>query len=770
MRRGLLRRLARISLLVSMQVALGALFLLPLLGADEYKAEVRRLSGKIQVDGILDEPAWQESPSSIKLTQVEPHPGEPPTESTRVWLAYSKDALYIAIRCEDHHPDQIVATEMRRDAMLMDNDNIEMVLDTYHDHRNAYFFSTNAVGALVDGRITENQMGSTEWDGIWNVRTHIDDKGWTAEFEIPFKTIGFNPGLSEWGLNISRFLARNREISRWASPSLDTMIYQIVKAGNITGIEHPSQGVGLDIKPHGIAGFSRDIERRDILQHSGKIGDDPLTAAHTAGVDIFYRITSNLVSSTTINTDFAETEVDTRQVNLTRFQLFFPEKRSFFLEDAGVFEFAKLSSNMPPGFSMSGDILPFFSRNMGLVQVYSPKTEQYEGYEVPLRFGEKLTGKIGRFDIGLLDVQTGSYTESDKVDQDGFHRASRNLSVGRIKANFLSQSYIGAMFTNGDPNGQVSNQMAGVDFKLATSNFLNRGKNFSLMLFGSKTSTTGIENRDTSYGGAISYPNDFLYLQYKWMNIGQNYYPALGFVPRTGVRISSVTGEIDPRPEFWNIRRMSFQFSYNNYYSTSYGDWETKELLLTPFQWHMNSGEFFGWDHTRSQEQLFYPWTINTRKGITLPVGKYSFNSNSLYFMSSQSRPISLQTSFGTGDFFSGTRSRYDAELTWRKDRHLTTSFRIEQNWIKLKEGEFSTSLAIYRLDYCFTPFISLANFVQYDTDSRNIGLQSRLRWILKPGNEFFVVLNHSWQENDLNRFESAQTRFRIKLNYTFRF
>jgi hypothetical protein len=750
-------------------VACGAMFLMPAFGEEGLSASVRRLSGKIRIDGVLDDPEWQEGPSIDHLTQVEPRPGEAPTEATKVWLAYDKDFLYIAVRCEDSSPKQIVATEMRRDAMLMDNDNIEITIDTYHDHRNAYYFSTNAAGALVDGRITENQMGSTEWDGIWVVRSRIDEKGWSAEFEIPFKTIGFNPGLTEWGFNISRFIVRGRELSRWASPSLDTMIYQIAKSGNITGIDHLSQGVGLDIKPYGIIGFTRDIDHRDILQPSGQIGGDVLELEGKAGADVFYRISSNLVSSTTINTDFAETEVDTRQVNLTRFQLFFPEKRSFFLEDAGIFEFAKTSSNGPPGFDMGGDMIPFFSRRIGLVQVYSPHTEQYEGYEVPLHVGEKLTGKVGRFDIGLLDVQTGSYTEPDKVDEPGFRLASKNLAVGRIKANFLTQSYLGAMFTNGDPTGQTSNQMGGMDLKLATSNFLNRGKNLSVMLFGSKTQTTGIENRDASYGGTLSYPNDFLRFEYKWMNIGQNYYPALGFVPRTGVRISAINGEIAPRPEFWNIRRMSFEFSYSDYYSTTYGDWETRELTLSPFQWRMNSGDFLCWQWARSEEQLFLPWEINSSKGITLPTGKYEFFTNEFFFASSQGRPFSVQSSFGTGSFFSGTRRRYDAELTWRKDRHLSTSFRIEQNWIKLKEGDFDTSLMLYRLDYSFTPFITLANFVQYDTDSRNVGLQSRLRWILKPGNEFFIVLNHSWQENELNRFESAQTRFRIKFNYTLR-
>jgi hypothetical protein len=745
-------------------IALYAILTLSIPAADNHSATIRQISGKIQIDGILDDPAWKEEPSSIRMTQVDPHPGEPPTEATKVWLAYSKDALYIAVRCEDHQPKQIVATEMRRDAFLMDNDNIEIILDTYHDHRNAYFFSTNPVGALVDGRVTENQEAAFEWDGIWNVRTHIDEGGWTAEFEIPFKTIGFNPGLSEWGFNISRFLARGRETSRWASPSLDTQIFQTVNAGHITGIEKPSQGVGLDIKPYGILGFTRDIDRRNIVFPSGRIGDDLTEAEYDGGVDIFYRITSNLVSSTTINTDFAETEADSRQVNLTRFQLFFPEKRGFFLEDAGIFEFARVAKDGPEG-DMGGDLLPFFSRRIGLV---GDPAQGY--YEVPLRAGEKLTGKIGRFDIGLLDVQTGRYTEPDKTYGPGFQLASKNLAVGRIKANFLSQSYIGAMFTNGDPSGQTSNQMGGIDMKLATSNFLNHRKNLILMLFGSRTSTTGLKNRDTAYGGILSYPNDFLSFEYKWMNIGQNYNPALGFVPRTGVRISSVEGEVSPRPKAWGIRQISLEFAYKDYFSTAQGDWETKTLDLTPFQLRMNSGEFIEYFWTHSQEQLFYPWPISMRNGIMLPIGKYKFDTHTFMFMTSQSRPFAVMTDFSTGSFFSGTRRKYFGEFTWRKDRHLTTAFTIERNWIKLDEGNFNTTLVMYRLDYSFTPFITLANFVQYDTDSRNIGLQSRLRWILKPGNEFFVVLNHNWQENDLDRFESTQTRFRVKLNYVFRF
>jgi len=593
-----------------------------------------------------------------------------------------------------------------------------------------------------------------EWDGIWNVRTNIDDMGWTAEFEIPFKTVGFNPRLSAWGFNISRFLVRGRETSRWASPSLDTQFSQASNAGSIRGIENPSQGIGLDIKPYGIGGVSRDITRQDVVQPD-----------FDAGGDIFYRITSNLVSSTTFNTDFAETEADTRQINLTRFKLFYPEKRSFFLEDAGIFEFAKVESHGPPGQNMGGDFIPFFSRRIGLVN-----NERGYSFEVPLIVGQKITGKIGKFDVGLLDVQTARFSEPDTDYRPGIQVASKNLFVGRVKANFLSQSYIGAIFTNGDPTGQTSSQLGGVDLKLATSNLLDRNKNLSLMLFGSKTNTTNLNNRDATYGGVISYPNDFMEFEYKWMKIEENYNPALGFVPREGVRISAFSGEVGPRPDFWNIRQMMFEFEYEDYYKLDQGSWETKEMRITPFGMMTNGGDFFRYELHWNREQLFEPWMINRHEGIVLPVGQYEFTTHNFMFKSSEARSISMNHDFSTGSFYSGTKQTYFGGFTWKKDRHLNTSIQFIQNWIRLKEGDFNKSLLIYRLNYSFTPFIALANLVQYDTDSRNIGLQSRLRWILKPGNEFFFVFNHSWQENALERFESDQTRFSVKLNYVFRF
>jgi hypothetical protein len=710
---------------------------------DAPSVAARRLEGKIQVDGSLSEPAWRTEPSIPRFIQVEPKSGDAPAEATRVWLAYSRDAIYIAVRCEDSRPGAIVATDMRRDAAVEENDNIQLILDTYHDHRNAYYFATNAAGALVDGRVTENREVATEWDGIWIVRTRIDGEGWTAEFEIPFKTIGFDPGLREWGFNISRYRARGRETSRWASPSLDVQLTHAVRAGNLTGLDGLSQGVGLDVKPYGTTGVTRD-----------RTASDHWKGTADAGADIFYRITSNLISSTTLNTDFAETEVDTRQVNLTRFPLFFPEKRAFFLEDAGIFDFAQTGERRgPPGMGGGGDLMPFFSRRVGLLQ----------GSEVPILIGEKLTGKIGRFDVGLLDVQTGELKQDEQRVA-----PSRNLAVARVKANFGSQSYVGAIFTNGDPSGETSNQVGGVDLKLATSNFLGRGKNLGLMVFGSKTRTAGVEGRDAAYGGELSFPNDLVSLSQKWIEIGEHYNPALGFVPRRGVRITSTSAEYRPRPNIAGVRQLSFEFAYNNYYSLANRASETREVELTPFQAFFHSGDMVEYTWSWNRERLFEPWQVV--EGVELPVGVYSFGMHTVSAMTSEGRPLSAGVELGTGSFFSGTRRFFSGQFAWRRDRHVTAALELERNWLSLKEGDFNTSLVMFRLDSAFTPFISLSNFVQYDSESRNIGLQSRFRWIVAPGNELFVVVNHGWEENLLNRFESTQTRVRVKVNYILRF
>ncbi|MCC7174718.1 MAG: carbohydrate binding family 9 domain-containing protein [Bryobacterales bacterium] len=744
MTRNTLRLLTHVLCLLPFSLVLPGLH-----AGDARRAVAIQISEPIRLDGVLDEAVWAENSPIGEFIQVEPRTGEPPTEPTKAWIAYTKEALYVAVRCEDSHPGRIVARELLRDSFLFSDDNVELVLDTFHDQRNAYYFATNPAGVMVDGRVTENRYPNREWDGIWMVRVSTDAQGWSAEFEIPFKTLGFDGGKTSWGFNISRHLGRAREFSRWATPSLDVRLTQMARAGAITSLEGLSQGVGLDVRPYAIGGWTRDREAARLTRWAGD-----------AGADIFYRITSNLISSTTINTDFAETEVDARQVNLTRYSLFFPERRTFFLEDAGVFDFAGGQSGFGRGGQGGGgmrrrnvDLLPFFSRRIGL-------TEDEDGntYEVPIRIGQKLTGKAGRFDLGLMGVRTG---DTEIVN-------GQSLAVGRVKANFWRQSYVGALFTNGNPEGGASNHLEGIDLRLATSNFLNRGKSFIFSLYGSRTRTAGLKGKDAAYGFEFVYPNDFLSADFRNLTIGENYNPALGFVPRTGVRINSSRLEFGPRPRFWGIRQLTFGVTYQDYYDLVNHGSETTRIQVTPLELQFNSGDRIQYSWNPNFEQLFEPFEI--RDDVSIPVGRYWTGMHRINAFTSGSRPFSVRLDLETGGFYSGTRKQAGVDLSWRKNSHLSTTVNVEQNWVRLKEGSFNARLFGYRLDYSFTPLISLSSFIQYDSDSENIGMQSRLRWILKPGNEFYVVINHAWQEDMFNRFVNYQTKARVKLNYTFRF
>lgn len=715
---------------------------LPLWAGDARQAQAIVLSEPVRVDGVLSESVWRNHPPIGDFVQVEPQPGAAPTEATRVWVAYNKDAFYIAVHCEDRQPDKIVAREMARDSFLMSEDNIELILDTFHDNRNAYYFATNPAGILVDGRITESRFPNREWDGIWYVRTSIQDDGWSAEFEIPFKSLGFSPSVTSWGFNISRHLGRNRETSRWASPSLDVRLSHVSRAGAITGLQGLSQGVGLDVKPYGIGGFTRDVEALKRVQ-----------GLRDGGADIFYRITSNLVSSTTLNTDFAETEADARQVNLTRFSLFFPEKRSFFLEDAGVFEFGAGGAGGGGGRGRGVDLLPFFSRRIGLA-----RDEDGNTIEVPIRVGQKLTGKVGRFDIGLLDVQTGATGNLE----------AKNLAVGRVKANFWNQSYIGAILTHGNPAAVESNTLAGVDLRLGTSNFLNRGKNFSVTLYGVRSRTEGVKGRDGAYGFQVFYPNDRFSGDFSSMTIQENFHAALGFVPRKNVRINSGRFEFGPRPRRWKIRQLSFGVSYRDYYHLGYRSSETTRIQVTPLEIQFESGDRVQYSWSPNLERLFEPFEI--RDGVTIPAGAYWTGFHRINVFTSGTRHLAARIDLESGSFYTGTRKQAGLDLIWRKNRHLNVSLGTEQNWVRLPEGRFNARVYSGRLDYSFTPLIGLSSLVQYDSDSQNLGLQARLRWIFKPGNELYVVVNHSWQEDAFERFVSYQSRVGLKLNYTFRF
>ncbi|HXG91412.1 MAG TPA: DUF5916 domain-containing protein [Blastocatellia bacterium] len=689
---------------------------------------ITRAGNHISVDGKIDERAWAEASTIGEIIQREPNPGQPATERTEVKILFDRDNLYIGVVCFDSEPQRIIGTQMARDADLGADDRIEILIDTFRDRRNAFYFSTNPLGALVDGLIIENGNLNREWDAIWDVRTHRFESGWTAEFAIPFKSLGFNKGQTTWGFNFSRTIKRKIEEDRWASPRLDVKFFQVSEAGEITGLADVEQGRGLDFRPY--------VSGKALHSHANGSDFDP-----KAGLDIFYNITPSLKWTTTINTDFAETEVDARQINLTRFPLFFPEKRAFFLENAGVFTFSNTGS----------EILPFFSRRIGLL----------EGREVPILAGTKLTGKADNYDIGLIAVRT---RETDFTE-------AKNLFVGRVKRNIFKQSYIGGIFTDGNPAGNDSRRTFGGDLRLFTSKFLGREQNFGVDAFALKTANERVDGKNNSYGFSVRYPNDLFDIGIDWRHIERNFNSALGFVPRRDVNKLALSAEFDPRPKnFLNVRQMFHEFRFTRFTRLDKGLTESWRLFTAPVNYELNSGEHIEFNYAPQFERLFEPFEIS--EGVILKPGDYRFTRWRAEINTASKRPWKVDATVWFGTYWSGHAEEVNTAFQYKLAPHLQMSIGANQTFARLPEGNFVARVLTFRANYSVSPYLTFFNFVQYDNESRNLGWQSRVRWIIRPGSEVFLVFNQGWLQDERGgfHFRSADTRFAGKMQYTFRF
>jgi hypothetical protein len=696
-------------------------------------------SERIRIDGRLDEAAWQRAVPIGPLTQVEPKEGEPPTEATEVRVLHDSEAIYFGILCSDRTPDGIVSTQLTRDAELDVDDYVAVVLDPFFDKRNGFFFVINPAGARTDGQISNNsEHTSLDWDGIWNAAARKSAQGWTAEIVIPYKTLRFKPGQTTWGLNVERQIKRRNEKDRWCGARRDIWISNLAEAGQLQELPVVRQGMGLDIRPYGLV-------RRDAFDPA-RLDKSPWIL--DGGLDVSKNLTPNLNASLTVNTDFAETEVDSRQVNLTRFPLFYPEKRPFFLEGAGVFETAGNAIWDP-------DLLPFFSRRIGL----------FEGQEVPILFGSKIIGRQSHFNIGLLDVQTG-HAHIRNEEGELFRLAGQNLLAGRVSRDIFQQSYVGAIFTRGNPSGLGDNSLIGADARFATSKF--RGdKNLSLDVFLMRTSDQATSSTDYAGGFWLDYPNDLWDIRLQGKQIGDNFRPALGFVPRRGMRKASGGVEFRPRPERWHIRQLGFELDgeviadLNNIV-------ENWSVSLTPVNVEMESGDQIQFSLRPEFERLPEPFEIG--EGIVLPPGSYRWHRYEIEAQTASKRVWVLQSNFSWGSFYDGTRRQIAMGITLKPSTHFVFGLESERNHIDLKQGRFYTQLFSVQGNFNLSPNLSLANLVQYDNESRIFGFQSRFRWILKPGNDLFLVLNRGWYRTFDHNYISTFDRGTVKLAYTFRF
>jgi hypothetical protein len=706
-------------------------------------AIVTVITSGITVDGLLEEQEWQTAPKIGQLIQREPAPGESPTEHTEVTLLRDAKYLYIGVMCHDSEPDKIIGTQMARDANLGNDDRLQIVLDTYRDQRNAFYFATNPAGALVDGLLFSNGQSNMNWDAIWHVRTRRTGDGWSAEFAIPFNSLSFPSAQTVWGFNIARNIQRKLEDDRWSGARLETEFFQVSEAGEITNLDGITQGIGLDIRP-----FSGGR-----WLHTSANGNDTITGK--PGLDLFYNFTPNLKMSVTANTDFGETEVDDRQINLSRFSLFFPEKRAFFLEDAGVFAFSNTSVAAPSYLAPTRfEVIPFFSRQIGLLA----------GKEVPIDFGTKLAGKLGRTDIGLLDVRTRGTPNV----------SARNFFVGRVKRNLFRQSYIGGILTNGNPALPISSQSFGADLRLATSRFLGHSKNLIFNAYGLKSRNEGISRRDLSYGFSVDYPNDVVEMEFAWREVQENFRPALGFVGRRNLRLLRIGGRYNPRPrDFLNIQQMFMGLFYNRFTRADNGQVESWNLHVpAPIDWHFKSGDAI---HAVFWPSILYERVVtpfDIYPGITIPPGEYRFTRwrNTMATASKRRLQVTLQWLLGT--YWSGHADEVNTGITYKIPPRFTISFNTSQTFARLPQGNFAARILTWQVNYTASPFLSFSNLVQYDNVSRNLGWQSRARWILRPGNDVFLVFGQSWIQdpNGGYRFTPQESKVSAKVQYTFRY
>lgn len=703
-------------------------------------AAVTSTTEAITIDGVLDEPIWRAAPTIGDLTQRQPEQSLPPTDRTDVTLLYDREYLYIGVVSYDSEPQRVIGTQMARDASLSSDDRVEILLDTFRDQRSAFYFATNPSGALVDGLVASGQLNA-DWDAIWDVRTRRTDQGWTAEFAIPFKSLSFPSGRTVWGFNIARHIYRKLEEDRWCGARLDTQLYQLSEAGEITNLVGLTQGIGVDVRPF-LAGRWLRVAGEDAT--SGK-----------PGLDVFYNITPSLKLTTTFNTDFGETEVDARQINLSRFSVLFPEKRSFFLQGAGVFNFASTGPEPAGGIPPAGaDVYPFFSRQIGLLG----------GQEVPVDAGVKLTGTVGRTDVGLLGVRTGDLPIVSE----------KNFLVGRVKRNLLQQSYVGAIFTGGHPAEGQSGQTYGADMRLATSRFLGRPNNFVVNGYAVKSVNEGVSGRDWSYGFSAHYPNDKFNAQVAYREMQENFKPALGFVQRDNVRLFRVAGSYNPRPKnFLNVQQMFHDVYYTRFTRLDNGEVESWDLYVTLLDWHLRSGDNLHgmFDFNPTYERLFEPFEISP--GVHLRPGEYRFTRFRSNLLSTASkRRLSGSVNLTYGGYWSGKAEQVTTSLTYKVPPRFTVTVSTNQTFARLPEGHFIARIFTSNVSYAATPRLSLSNLIQYDNRSRNMGWQSRVRWTLQPGNDVFFAFNQGWIREDVGdlRFRTQDSKVSAKFQYSFRF
>jgi hypothetical protein len=684
------------------------------------------------IDGVLDDAAWRSAATVTRLTQVEPREGAEPSEPTEMLLLFDSDFLYLGFRCHDREPDKIVATAMVRDVDLFSDDRVSVSIDTFFDRRNGYLFQVNPLGTRTDALIENSSRVIRDWNGIWYAKARIDEAGWTAEVAIPFKTLNFDPSETRWGFNLLRVIRRRDERLQWASPFRNKPMVDMGIAGILEGLEGLEQGIGIEVKPS-LSVTQHRVYGRDDLQL------DP-------SLDAFYKITPSLTAALTLNTNFDDAEVDERRINFTRFGLFFPEQRDFFLQDTSIFEFGGLNKGLGrTGERIDRNGLPFHSRRIGVDE---------EGEALDLLGGTKLTGRIGRLNLGLLNVQQDAY---DRVD-------ATNLSVARVTMNVLEESNLGLIGTFGDPNSNDDNALMGFDFNYRT-NALPDGQRLTGNAWFQQSFSTGTAHDESAWGARVAYPNDRIHFDLSFREVQENFRPALGFVNRTGIR--KLDGSFSYRFRPAGVIRTVDVGAFGSVVTDTSNEVQSGNVYLDLLDVRNDYGDRFLVRYIYRHEELTERFEIDEK--VTIAPGTYSFHRSLLWLDTSPSRPLRAKLLVGFGEFFSGHRLAFYPTLEWRPSSHLFVSLEWKQNDFRLREGKFTKRLLRARVNLQFTPDLSWNTLAQYHNKEDVLEIDSRLRWIVQPGNEIFIGINQRY-DVEADAVDPARTRSTFKTGWTFRF
>ena len=691
---------------------------------DRVSLKVSVIEDDVELDGILSEPCWQDADAIQDLTMLEPVEGNSASQNTRISVVANKKYLIIGVYCYDA-PEDIVSFSKGRDAELSNEDHIRVVLDPFQNGRTGYIFAVNPVGSRYDALVANQGEGeNSDWDAIWNAEAQIQPDGWSAEIRIPIQSLNYDNSLKDWGFNVERRIQRLLERDRWSSPELDYEFTQTSRAGLLEGMPDFDTGLGLSVRPALVA-------RASVVEPGADVD-----YSSEPSFEIQQLIGSNIQASVSINTDFAETEADNRRTNLTRFSIFFPEKRTFFLEGADIFEF---------GLGLGRDIVPFFSRRIGLVS----------GQEVPIVVGGKVNGRIKDTNFGLMTVRTGV--------EDGISPAS-TMGVVRVKQNFLRESNFGFIATVGDPQNISGSYMYGADFTYQTSRF-NGDKNFLFGVWGTIAGRSDLEGDKAAFGFKVDYPNDLWDVGLTYKRIGESFDPSLGFVPRRNVQLFRLGATYAPRPSWKSVRQIRNQLFITMATDMNF-KWESYRIFTAPFNWRFESGERAEFNVMPQGDRPVEPFEIS--EGVVIEPGAYHWIRYRIEADLAAKRKFAGGFSWWFGGFYGGNLHSIEARANWRPSPTTTFELSAQRNIGNLPVGNFTQDLFSTTVSIDVSANLQFNSLIQYDNETRSVGTNTRVRWIFHPLGDFFLVYNHNIRDIE-NRWVKDSNQLIFKVQYTFR-